>query len=113
MSQVEMGRWYSEATIFADGQLWAGWNNPVLEAMACKTPVVCTDIGGVRDFARDGETALLVPPDDVKAMAAALFRLSQLPGLRRGLAENAYEAVSEFTWERTARRLVSLVEERL
>ena len=113
LSQEQMGRWYSEATIFADGQLWAGWNNPVLEAMACKTPVVCTDIGGVRDFARDGETALLVSPKDYKAMANALMKLVKSPKLRHDLAENAYEGVSQFTWEKTAKRLVELVEGRL
>jgi hypothetical protein len=112
-SQERLGRWYSEATIFADGQLWAGWNNPVLEAMACKTPVVCTDIGGVRDFATDGETALLVRPGDSEPITKALMRLMKSPKLRQQLAENAYEAVAEFTWERTAKRLVEIVEERL
>jgi len=113
LSQVQMGQWYSEATIFADGQLWAGWNNPVLEAMACKTPVVCTDIGGVKDFAFDGETALLVPPKDVDAMTEALIRLVKDQALRDRLAQNAYSHVKQFAWEKTARRLVQLVEERL
>lgn len=113
MSQPQMGRWYSQLAIFADGQQWAGWNNPVLEAMACKTPVVCTDIGGVRDFAFRGETALLVPPDDVKAMRDALRRLMKDRGLRETLADNAYAHVERFTWEKTAQRLVRLVEERL
>jgi hypothetical protein len=113
LNQKEMGRWYSEATIFADGQLWAGWNNPVLEAMACKTPVVCTDIGGVRDFAANGETALLVPAKNHKAMAAALMRLARSPTLREDLAERAYEGIAWLTWERTARELVNLVGTRL
>lgn len=113
MSQPDMGRWYSEATIFADGQHWAGWNNPVLEAMACKTPVVCTDIGGVRDFAIDGETALLVPPREVKAMARRLAELADSETLRARLAERAYDHVQQFTWDRTAARLVQLVRERI
>jgi len=113
MPQVQMGRWYSEATVFADGQHWAGWNNPVLEAMACKSPVVCTDIGGVRDFAFHECTALLVPPDDVDAMTEALVRLVKDPVMGGHLAQNAYEHVGQFTWEKTARRLVELVEGRL
>lgn len=113
MSQPEMGRWYSEATIFADAQHWAGWNNPVLEAMACKTPVVCTDIGGVRDFAIDGKTALLVPAKEVKAMAHRLGELADSETLRAQLAQRAYDHVQQFTWDRTAARLVKLVRERM
>jgi len=111
--QLRMGVWYSSATIFADGQHWAGWNNPVLEAMACKTPVVCTDISGVRDFAVDGETALLVPPKDVKAMSHALMRLTRSEALRKQLADAGYERVRGFTWEETAARLIEIVRERL
>lgn len=47
----------------------------MLEAMASGAPVVATDVGGVRDLVHDGETGLLVPPDDVPALARALVRV--------------------------------------
>jgi glycosyltransferase involved in cell wall biosynthesis len=49
----------------------------ILEAMAAGTPVVATDVGGVRDLVHDGETGLLVPPEDPPALAAALVRVLQ------------------------------------
>jgi len=42
-------------------------------------PVVCTDVGGLRDLVRDGETGLLVPDEDVEAMSAAIVRLVRIP----------------------------------
>ena len=64
ISQEKMAEKYSSADIFVEASWQAGWNNPVAEAMACKVPVVCTDIGGVKDFAFHEKTALLVPPED-------------------------------------------------
>lgn len=63
ISQEKMAEKYSSADIFVEASWQAGWNNPVAEAMACKVPVVCTDIGGVKDFAFHEKTALLVPPE--------------------------------------------------
>jgi len=56
--QEKMAEKYSSADIFVEGSWHAGWNNPVAEAMVCKVPVVCTDIGGVQDFAFHEKTAL-------------------------------------------------------
>lgn len=113
LSQDEMRRLYCSAEVFADGQWYAGWNNPVVEAMACECPVVCTDIGGVRDFAQHEETALLVPVGDVQAMARAIARLFGDPALAQRLAQNALRRVETFTYAQAAERLESLIKERL
>lgn len=111
--QDEMRRAYCGAELFADGQWYAGWNNPVVEAMACGCPVVCTNIGGVQDFALHNETALLVPPNDVQAMAEAILRLMGDPALGQRLAGNALRIVERFLYARAAERLEELIEERL
>lgn len=103
--QSEMAEKYSSADIFVDGQLQAGWNNPVAEAMACKVPVVCSDIGGVKDFAYHGKTALLVPPADPQAMATAILDLIRDESLRMTLADNAYRNILKFDWDASAKRL--------
>jgi len=107
--QEEMAYKYSSADIFVDAQWYAGWNNPVAEAMACKVPVVCTDIGGVEDFAFHERTALLVPPKAPQSMASAILRLIRDERLREILRENAYQHIRQFDWDESAKRLEEIL----
>lgn len=109
LPQEKMAEVYSSAQIFVDGQWYAGWNNPVAEAMACRVPVVCTDIGGVKDFAFHENTALLVPPKDVEAMACAILRLTRDEKLRETLRDNAYKHIQQFDWDDSARKLEEIL----
>ena len=70
----------------------------VLEALACGLCVVSTNVGGMPDFVRDGEEALLVPPDDPGAMAAAIRRILQEPGLAGKLSRNGRAKVEALDW---------------
>ena len=74
--------------------------NSVLEALACGVPVISTNVGGVPYIVRDGETALLVPPEDVSALAEAIIRLKQTPQLAAGLRSNGLAAVQQYTWDK-------------
>jgi glycosyltransferase involved in cell wall biosynthesis len=100
--QTDMAGVYSDADLFVDAQWHAGWNNPVIEAMACGTPVVCTDIGGVQDFAFHEKTALLVPPRDATALAGAIQRMMNDSALRERLAASALAGIERFDWDRAA-----------
>lgn len=111
--QSKMAEAYCKAHVFVDGQWYAGWNNPVAEAMACGRPVVCTDIGGVKDFAVHEETALLVPVEDPAAMADAVVRILTDYDLSQRLRILALERIEPFTYakmaadfERVVRRLL-------
>ena len=72
-----------------------GLSGAVRESLAVGRPVVATDVGGNRELVRDGETGLLVPPDDAGALAAALERLLADPALASRLAENGARFVRE------------------
>jgi glycosyltransferase involved in cell wall biosynthesis len=111
--QTEMAVALSSAELFIDGQRRAGWSNPVAEAMACSLPVVTTDNGGIRDFARHEENALIVPVGDAIAMAAAIRRLIDDPGLRDVLAENGWRTIQQFTYDKTATAVERILEARL
>jgi len=107
--QEKMAEKYCSGDIFVDGQWYAGWNNPVAEAMASKVPVVCTDIGGVKDFAFHEKTALLVPPKDPDAMASAILKLIRHKKLRHTLRENAFTFIKQFDWNKSAERLEKIL----
>jgi glycosyltransferase involved in cell wall biosynthesis len=70
----------------------------VLEACAWGIPVVSTAVGGIPDLLRDGETALLVPPGDEEAMAAAVLRLLDDAALARRLSESGRRLAGESDW---------------
>lgn len=80
------------------------------EAMACGKPVVSTALpSGVPWVNRDGETGLVVPPEDARALAAALSRLAGDAGLRQQMGERGRQRVlAEFTADRMASRAVQL-----
>jgi glycosyltransferase involved in cell wall biosynthesis len=109
IAQTQMAAVYGAADLFVDAQWHAGWNNPVIEAMACGTPVVCTDIGGVHDFAFHEKTALLVPPRDAHALAAAISRMIDEPALRARLAAAALAGLDRFDWDRAAEGFLDLL----
>jgi glycosyltransferase involved in cell wall biosynthesis len=67
----------------------------LLEAAACGRPIVASDVSGCRAIAKPGINALVVPPDDVPALAAAIDRVFAEPGLRHALAARSRPAVVE------------------
>lgn len=101
---------YNDNAVFFSPSLGEGWALPPAEAMACGCAVVCTDIGGHRDYAIDGETALLVPPKEPAVMADAILRVIANVELRLKLATAAHKLINtEFTWEASVTRLESIL----
>jgi glycosyltransferase involved in cell wall biosynthesis len=86
--------------------LFEGFSLPLVEAMACATPVVATTGGALPEVAgRDGETALLVPPGDAESLAAAIAALLDDADLRTRLGAAGRErVVRNFTWPAAAAR---------
>ncbi|WP_435156817.1 glycosyltransferase family 4 protein [Haladaptatus sp. DFWS20] len=76
-----------------------------VEAMACGTPVVTTDIAGVSEYAIDRETALLAPPNDPNELAGALLELAESPKLWKNLRENGRSMVERYSWGNSSQEL--------
>ena len=81
----------------------------LLEAASCGRPIVAADVPGSREIARDGESALLVPPRDSAALAAAILQLADDPALRARLGTGGRRLIEqEFSEERIAAATLAL-----
>ncbi|MEA3336539.1 MAG: glycosyltransferase family 4 protein [Chloroflexota bacterium] len=80
----------------------------LLEAAACGTVVVGTDVGGIPELLHDGVDALLVRPNDAERMAAGTAQVLRRPVLAKGLAKNARLSVERFTWEQVREGIAQL-----
>ncbi|GBD25935.1 D-inositol 3-phosphate glycosyltransferase [bacterium HR30] len=87
-----------------------GWGLTVLEANACGLPVVASDVPGLRDAVRHGETGLLVPHGDLPALVQAIRLLLENAALRERLRRGALQWAQQFSWEKAADETLKLVE---
>jgi len=94
------------ARVLAMPSLYEGFGLPVVEAMACGTPVVCSNRSSLPEVA--GEAALLVDPLDVGAWTEALEKVLWDEELRRELRERGFRQAQKFTWEEAARRALEV-----
>ncbi len=91
---------YNAATVFVYPSLFEGFGLPVLEAMACGTPVIVADTSSLPEVV--GDAGVRVPPLDVEAWADALAEMYEDAQRRREFGERARRRASAFSWERTA-----------
>jgi len=98
----DMPSLYSGAQLFLFATLWEGFGIPVLESMACATPVITSRVSCLPEIV--GDAAMLVDPTSVDQIAEAIRRLHQDPGLRNTLVERGIQRASQFTWERCAQQ---------
>lgn len=105
ITDADLARRYGEAEVAVVPSLYEGFSLPAVEAMACGVPVVATTGGALPEVVgSDGETGLLVPPDDPGALAGAIGRLLDDPALRQRVgAAGRRRVLDRFTWEVTAK----------
>jgi len=96
----------SAATLLAMPSRYEGFGLPVLEAMACGTPVVCSNTSSLPEVA--GDAALLVPPDDVRGWGEAIAHVLTDDVLRAQMRERGLVQAARFTWEQAARQTADL-----
>ncbi len=99
---------YSAASVFAYPSLYEGFGLPVLEAMACGTPVVTSNVSSLPEVA--GDAALTVTPTDVDALGRALLDVLTDEAKRAHMVERGLAQARRFTWEDSARQLLAAYE---
>jgi len=97
---------YAGAQALVFPSLFEGFGLPVLEAMACGTPVVCSATSSLPEIA--GEAALLVDPTSTETLTDALIRVLRDDALAAALRERGWIQAGRFTWQETARRTLDL-----
>lgn len=104
--------YYSAADVFCTMPWYEPFGITPLEAMACGTPVIGSDVGGVKYTVVDGETGYLVPPMDHEALADSLLTLFRNPELARLFGKQAVRRVNDhFTWHKVAEEVAALYED--
>jgi len=92
--------WYNAADVFVYPSLYEGFGLPLVEAMACGTPVIASDTPALSEVV--GSAGLVVGTKDVPALAQALLELAREPELRHELIERGLRRAGDFSWRRTA-----------
>jgi glycosyltransferase involved in cell wall biosynthesis len=100
---------YARAEVFAYPSFYEGFGLPVLEAMACGTPVICSDTSSLPEVAADA--ALLVDPNDADALTAHLRAVLHDPVLHQRLVTSGVRRARQFSWQLTAERTLAVYEE--
>jgi glycosyltransferase involved in cell wall biosynthesis len=96
---------YSAATVFVYPSRYEGFGLPILEAMACGTPVVTSNAASLPELA--GAAAFQVDPGDARRLAAAIIALCVQEGLHAEMREKGLAQAAQFTWEKTARETLA------
>jgi glycosyltransferase involved in cell wall biosynthesis len=104
VDRAEVARLVRDAAVFAFPSRGEPFGIALLEAMAGGVPAVAAAAGGIPELVRDGENALLVPPDDPDALARALERVADDEHLRARLSEGGRATARGLNWAHIAER---------
>lgn len=100
---------YSGATAFIYTSLRESFGIPILEAMACGTPVITSQTSAMPEIA--GKDAILVNPYNPEEIAQAMVRLEEDPEHRHSLSQYGLRRVQRFSWKKTALKTLELYNE--
>ena len=110
VAEDEKLRLLQTAHVVAAASEKEGWGLTILEAAACGTPAVASDVPGLRDAVRDGETGLLVPAGNAAALAHALGHVLGDAALRTRLSAGAVRWASGFDWDVAAAEVSAVLD---
>jgi D-inositol-3-phosphate glycosyltransferase len=110
-SQASLPYYYSAADIVVVPSHYESFGMVALEAMACGTPVVASQVGGLAFLIQDGKTGYHVPDQDPKALKEKLALLLEDDGLLTRMSRSATEYSKGYSWEKISERILGVYQE--
>lgn len=104
--------YYSAADVFITAPWYEPFGITPVEAMACGTPVIGSNVGGIKYTVRDGQTGLLAPPRDPDALSERMADFFARPDRAATMSQQAIRRANElFTWRQVSRQIADVYEE--
>ena len=107
IDQQDLAPLLSGALAFVMPSWYEGFGLPLLEAMTCETPIICSNVSSLPEVV--GDAAITFDPADQGALERALLRITVDPALRENLISQGLERVQAFTWESCARTILEVL----
>lgn len=111
--QDTLSYYYSAADLLVMPSFYESFGMVALEAMACSTPVIASDVGGLSHLIQHGETGFLVPSQDPVALADTMRNILQNDELRQQIGKKAVTYAQQYDWTRISARILNLYTSRL
>ena len=109
VSESEKIKLYQESWVFVNPSLLEGWGITTIEANACGTPVIASNVAGLRDAVVDGKTGILVPYGSSHAISIAISSLLNNKRLRISLSHGALEWSKKFEWRKSSEEAINII----
>ncbi len=113
VNDSEKHKLLTESWVMVQPSMIEGWGMTVIEANACMTPVIASDVNGLRDSIVNGKTGILVAPKNINAFADALLKIISDTKLRRELSEEAFVWSLNFSWDLSKQKFLRLINEEI
>jgi len=107
VSDEELINYYRNAVCFIFPSLYEGFGIPVIEAQACGCPVISSNSSSLQEVL--GESAIICNPTDIEGFANAMKSIYEDDTLRNTIISKGFENAKRFSWEKSARKIVSII----
>ncbi len=112
VTEEEKIKLYQSAWVFVNPSLIEGWGITTIEANACGTPVVASDVAGLRDAVSDTNSGILVPYGQVSGFVLAIRTILKDNKLRTRLSRGAISWAQQYDWDRSAKVAIKIISSR-
>lgn len=106
VSDVELPLWYNAAAALVFPSYYEGFGMPILEAMACGTPVIAAQTSAIPEVA--GDAALLFDPQDMTALSECIAAVLDRPEQANAMRQRGFSQAQRFSWRRAAQAMLDV-----